>query len=131
MESNWHHAFSPQSFLKRVDVEQLLQRNDAHADNLTDKLGKPCFVCGGVITPGLLLNEGSYLCKQCFSRISLIQYPEKYEALRRQYLTAREARSQARTSLIENSPELRSKKVIDTAFWLSFFLYFIFECDEL
>lgn len=125
MESNWHHAFNPHSFLKRVDVEQLLQRNDAYAENRINKLGKPCFSCGGSTAPGLLLNEGSYLCKQCFDRISLVQYPEKYEGLRRQHLMAREARNQARQALIKNSPELQNKKIADTAFWLSFLLYFI------
>ena len=125
MESNWHHAFNPHSFLKRVDVEQLLQRNDAYAENRINKLGKPCFSCGGSTAPGLLLNEGSYLCKQCFDRISLVQYPEKYEGLRRQHLMAGEARKQARQALIKNSPELQNKKIADTAFWLSFLLYFI------
>lgn len=125
MESNWHHAFNPQSFLKKVDVGQLLQRNDAYAENRINKLGKPCLSCGGSTAPGLLLNEGSYLCKQCFDRISLVQYPEKYEVLRREYLITREARSHARQSLIDHSPELRVKKVLDTACWLSFLLYFI------
>lgn len=125
MESNWHHAFNPQSFLKNVDVEQLLERNDAYAENLIDKLGRPCLSCRGSTAPGLLLNEGSYLCKQCFDRISLVQYPEKYESLRRQYLVACEARRAAQMSLIANSTELRNKKIADAAFWLSFLLYFI------
>ncbi len=125
MESNWHHAYSPQSFLKGVDVEKLIQRNDAYAENKINKLGKPCFSCGGSNAPGLLLNEGSYLCKQCFDRISLVQYPEKYEAIRRQYLMAREACNQARRALIKNSPELRIKKIADITFWFSFLLYFI------
>ena len=73
----------------------------------------------------MLLNEGSYLCKQCFDRISLVQYPEKYEELRRQHLQACEARNQARQALIKNSPELQNKRIADTAFWVSFLLYFI------
>ena len=125
MESNWHHSFNPQLFLKAINVEQLLQRNDAYAENRINKLGKPCLSCGSSTAPGLLLNEGSYLCKQCFDQISLVQYPEKYEGIRRQYLLAREARNHARQALIKNSPELQNKKIVDTAFWLSFLLYFI------
>lgn len=124
MESNWHHAFNPQSFLAKVDVEKLLQRNDAYAENHIDKLGKPCLSCDGSAVPGLLLNEGSYLCKQCLDRISLIQYPEKYENLKRQHLRAWEAHNQARRALIEHSPELHHKKIAYTAFWLSFCFYF-------
>lgn len=125
MESNWHHAFNPQLFLKAINVERLLQRNDAYAENRINKLGKPCLSCGSSTAPGLLLNEGSYLCKQCFDRISFVQYPEKYEEIRRQHLLAREARNQARQALIKSSSELQNKKIADTAFWLSFFLCFI------
>lgn len=125
MESNWHHAFNPQLFLKAINIEKLLQRNDAHAENRINKLGKPCFSCCSSTAPGLLLNEGSYLCKQCFDQLSLVQYPEKYERIRRQHLLACEARNQARQAVIKNSPELQNKKILDTAFWLSFFLYLI------
>jgi hypothetical protein len=115
MDSNWHHSFNPQIFLKGINVEQLLTRNDAYAENKADKLGKPCLSCGGSTAPGLLLNEGSYLCKPCFEQTSLIQYPEKYETIRRQHLLACEARSRARRSLIENSDDLRLKKIADIA----------------
>ncbi len=125
MESKWHHAFNPQTFLKGVDVEKLLQRNDTYAENKIEKLVKPCLYCGGLIAPGLLLNEGSYLCKHCFDRISLVKYPEKYEELRRRYLIAREARNKARQTLIENSLALKLKKIVDIAFLLSFLLYFV------
>lgn len=125
MESHWHHAFNPQKFLKGVDVEQLLEREDPYPNSRTNKLGKPCLSCGGFTAPGLLLNEGSYLCKQCFDRISLVQYPEKHERLRRQHRAVREARTRARKSLIQNSPDLRNKKIATTVFWLSFLLYFI------
>lgn len=125
MDANWHHAFNPQEFLRRVDVEHLLERNDAYAENRTDKLGKPCILCGGMIVPGLLLNEGSYICRHCFNWISAIRYPEKYENLRRQHLIASEAHHQARKSMIDNSRPLKIKQIADWAFWLSFLLYFI------
>lgn len=125
MDSNWHHSFSPQSFLKGINVEQLLSRNDAYAENRIDKLGKPCLSCGGLTAPGLLLNEGSYLCRPCFEQTSLIQYPEQYESLRRQHLVACEARSRARRSLIENSADLHLKKFANVACWLSCLLLFV------
>ena len=96
MGSNWHHAFNPQSFLRGVKLDQLLKRNDAYADNRISKLGRPCISCGSTTGPGLLLNEGSYLCAQCFDRLSLVQYPEKYEGLWRNFLIAKEARNKAR-----------------------------------
>jgi len=125
MESGWHHSFNPQLFLKRVNIEQLLKRSDTYAENRIDKLEKPCFFCGSFASPGLLLNEGSYLCKQCFDRISLVQYPEKYEGLRRQHLIEWAARNHARQALIDNSSALKSKKIAGAAFWLSFLLYFV------
>lgn len=125
MSSNWHHAFNPQSFLKRVKLESLLKRNDAYADNRIEKLGKPCLSCGGSVAPGLLLNEGSYLCAVCFDRLSLIQYPERYEKLWRNHLIALEARRKARQELIRNSPELAHERIVNYGFWFSFLLCFI------
>lgn len=125
MQSNWHHAFDPQSFLKRVKLESLLKRNDAYADNRIEKLGKPCLSCRGSVAPGLLLNEGSYLCAICFDRLSLIQYPERYEELRRNHVIASEARKEARQELIANSPELEHKRIVNYGFGLSFLLCFI------
>lgn len=124
MGANWHHAFDPRAFLARVNVEQLLTKNDAYADNRVNKLGEPCIYCRGRTAPGLLLNDGKYLCKSCFERISLIQYPEKYERLRREYLAACEAHNRARQSLVENSFERKSKKFFYVVFALSFLLWF-------
>lgn len=103
MEEKWHHDFDPKAFLARVNVEQLLTKNDAYGENRIDKLGKPCILCGGSTAPGLLLSDGAYLCKKCFEEVSLIQYPEKYERLRRQHLVSCEARSLARDTLINRS----------------------------
>ncbi|HLD09501.1 MAG TPA: HNH endonuclease signature motif containing protein [Methylophilaceae bacterium] len=124
METNWHHAFNPQTFLARVNVEQLLTRNDAHAENRINKLGKPCISCGGSTAPGLMLNDGGYLCKGCFEKTSLIEYPEKYEQLKRGYLVLCEARSQARQSLIDSSRALKNKKIFNVVFGFSFLLWF-------
>lgn len=103
MDVGWHDAFSPQAFLKGVDVERFLGRNEAYAESRVAQLGRPCFLCGGSAAPGLLLNEGSYLCGQCFERISQVQYPEKYEALRRRQVTEREARALARQAMLRRS----------------------------
>lgn len=125
MGSNWHHAFNPQSFLRGVKLDQLLKRNDAYADNRISKLGRPCISCGSTTGPGLLLNEGSYLCAQCFDRLSLVQYPEKYEGLWRNFLIAKEARNKARQELIKNSPDLKYQRIANHATWISLLFWFI------
>lgn len=103
MDVGWHHAFNPQAFLRDVDVERFLERNETYAESRVTQLGKPCFLCGGSSAPGLPLNEGSCLCGQCFEQISYVQYPEKYEALRRQHIAEREAHALARRALIRGS----------------------------
>jgi ssDNA-binding Zn-finger/Zn-ribbon topoisomerase 1 len=89
---SWHASFNPQKFLSRVNVEKLIEHNDAYNENKIEKADKPCFLCSGNDTPGLLLNDKSYLCKNCFDRTATISYPEKYEKLRRKYLQDKEAR---------------------------------------
>ena len=123
--SSWHHAFDPSAFLRRVDVAALLERNDAYEENRATKLGRSCFACGGGESPGLLLNEGSFLCKGCFDRVSLIRYPERYEALRRQYLVACEARRLAREDLVRQSFRRRCASWLDGVTWLSLLLLFV------
>jgi len=122
MDQNWHHSFNPKAFLGRVNIETLLARNDASAENRINNSTKPCFSCGGSSAPGLLLNDGAYLCKACFERTALIQYPEKYESLWREYLRARESRKQARESLNEKSGDRAAATAFQVAASLSILL---------
>ena len=96
----WHKNFNPQYFLKRIDLSALLLKNEAYESNKVSSYSRPCILCRASGNAGLVLNEGSFLCKACFEKVSLIQYPGRYETLRRNYLVAKEAWSQARQRLI-------------------------------
>ena len=88
----WHSSFNPQKFLSRVNLDKLIEHNEAYNENRVERSDKPCFLCGGNETPGLLLNDKCYLCKNCFNNTATISFPEKYEKLRRKYLQDSEAR---------------------------------------
>lgn len=126
MESQiWHSSFNPQKFLSKVNVDKLIEHNEAYNENISERADKPCIFCGGYETPGLLLNDKSYLCKNCFNTVATISYPEKYEKLRRKYLQDKEAR---RLALEDFTNTFEYKKqgnpYISIAF-LSFFLLFV------
>jgi len=95
-EPRWHDDFDPQRFLSRVDVDALIERNKARNENVVDAGSRHCMLCGGAESPGLLLNEGSYVCRSCFDEVSRTKYPQKYESKRREFIAAREARRQAK-----------------------------------
>lgn len=101
---HWHSSFNPQKFLKRVNVDRFIEHNKAYNENKVDSLDRPCMFCGSLLGPGLLLNEGSYLCKTCFDHISSITYPEKYETLRRNYFRDKEALRLARDAFKKSCP---------------------------
>lgn len=102
MIESWHDKFSPKNFLSRVNIDKFIEHNKAYNENRVEQLERPCILCGGIQSPGLLLNDKSYLCKQCFTDVSSIKYPERYEKLHREFIQQREARSQARTAFIQN-----------------------------
>ena len=123
--AHWHSSFNPQQFLSRVDLDKLIEHNEAHNENKVDLLNSPCILCNGRTTPGLILNDKSYLCKNCFKSTSAISYPEKYEKLWREYLKAVEAR---RLALLEfkNKYEYRKSGNSVSGFaWLSLLLLFV------
>jgi len=124
MVERWHKQFSPNQFLSRVNIDKLIEHNEAYNENKVERLGKPCILCGGTQGPGLLLNDKSYLCKSCFGDVSQIKYPEKYEKLYRQYLRDREAHNQARTSLIEGSVFRKVSRWAGAIVWLSLPLFY-------
>ncbi len=100
MVEKWHERFSPERFLRRVNIDQFIKKNEAFNESKVDTLGQPCYICKGFQGPGILLNDKSYLCKSCFEKITSITYPEKYEKLYREFIREREARNEARELLI-------------------------------
>jgi hypothetical protein len=97
----WHSQFNPSRFLSRTNIDHLIEINEVFNENLIEGLGRSCIICSGQEGPGLLLNDKSYLCKSCFEEVSRIQFPEKYESTKRQYLKDVSARQAAFRSLIE------------------------------
>ena len=89
---SWHSEFNPSKFLSRVNLAQLIERNEAYNESSISDAKSPCILCGKTYSRGILLNDKSFLCQQCYSEVALISYPEKYEALRRQFVMATEAR---------------------------------------
>ena len=89
---NWHNKFDPKEFLSRVDLARLIEKNQAYNEDLVTAGKSLCILCNEEKTNGLLLNDKSFICEQCFSRVSAISYLQKYEQLRRDYLISKEAR---------------------------------------
>jgi RNase P subunit RPR2 len=127
MESGqWHADFNPQKFLSRIDINKLIEHNVAYNENRVDRLSTPCILCSGMSSPGLLLNDKSYLCKECFSLTSTIAYPEKYEKLRRQHLSEVEARRIAREAFKKQHEYIKPGNPVTVFAWLSLLLLFVF-----
>lgn len=124
MVETWHERFSPKQFLSRVNIDRFIDHNESYNENRVERLGKPCILCNGTQGSGLLLNDKSYLCKSCFTNISTVRYPEKYEKLLRQYIRDREARNQARAALVENCLYRKISGWTGISVWLSLPLLF-------
>ncbi len=89
---HWHTEFNPSKFLSRVNLAQLIERNEIYNESSISDAKSPCILCGRSNSVGILLNDKSFLCHKCYSEVALISYPEKYEALRRQFVIATESR---------------------------------------
>ena len=124
MGISWHQNFNPQQFLSRVDVEKLITRNKAYPENEVASLISPCILCSQQFGSGIVLNDRSFICKSCFHAVSLIEYPERYETLRREYLKNREARRVARSELIDHSVTRKVGNFFVTAAAMSVLLIF-------
>ena len=79
MNSSWHSRFNPQQFLRGVNLERLLRRNELFEGNGLVAGTAPCVMCGNAGGSVLVLNDRRVVCKSCFERLSFIQYPELYE----------------------------------------------------
>jgi ribosomal protein S27E len=122
---NWHSSFNPQKFLSRVDLDKLIEHNEAYNENKITSGITPCILCNSKQGSGLLLNDKTFLCKSCFSEVSTISYPEKYEKNRRNYLKARESRRLALDALTEQYGYSKVDNSITVFAWLSFALLFL------
>lgn len=121
---NWHIEFNPQKFLSRVSLDQIIERNEAYNESSISDSKSPCIFCRNIYARGILLNDKSFLCQPCFSEVAMISYPERYEALRREFVITREARRIAWESLRERF-EHKSKGNIQLFFaWASILLAF-------
>lgn len=89
---SWHAQFNPSKFLSRVNLALLIERTKVFQENTTQSAPSPCLLCGKAHPRGVILNNKSFLCERCYGDVSLISYPEKYEALHRNFLIATEAR---------------------------------------
>lgn len=94
---DWHHAFVPSSFVGSVQLDRLLEKLHVEEASIKARIS-PCVLCRSTTPPGLLLNNGDYLCSVCFEDLSRVSYPEKYERLRREYISSHEAWRLARTA---------------------------------
>ena len=125
MLEQWHSQFNPKQFLSKVNIDRFIEHNEAYNENRVEILRGPCILCESIEGPGLLLNDGAYLCKKCFSEVSNIQYPEKYERLKREFYRDREARHQARELFNRKCPYRRISSATGTVAFFSLILIFI------
>jgi 5-methylcytosine-specific restriction endonuclease McrA/predicted RNA-binding Zn-ribbon protein involved in translation (DUF1610 family) len=122
---HWHSEFNPAKFLSRVNLAQLIERNEAYNESAISNATSPCILCARSNSRGILLNDKSFLCQQCYAEVALVSYPEKYELLRRQFVFATESRRLAWEgfrSRYEQKPEDSSLVLLG---WASLLLAFV------
>ncbi|WP_084362499.1 HNH endonuclease [Caldimonas taiwanensis] len=120
----WHSEFNPSKFLSRVNLAQLIERNEAYNENTISDAKAPCILCGKTYARGILLNDKSFLCQQCYSEVALISYPERYEVLRRQFVVAMEARRLAWDGFREKYEHKSEESALVFLGWASTLLAF-------
>ena len=99
----WHNSFNPKEFLSKVNTSKFLNHLKSSSESHVTASSSPCILCKSTCEgTGILLNDKSFLCAQCLSKVETISYPKKYEELRRSFIDQTEARRLARTELIEN-----------------------------
>jgi HNH endonuclease len=123
---HWHSEFNPAKFLSRVNLTQLLERNEAYneSSNIYDAKS-PCILCTGTNSRGILLNDRSFLCQKCYAEVALVSYPEKYEALRRQFVLATESRRLAWEAFRDKYEQKPFDSSLTSLGWASLLLLFV------
>jgi hypothetical protein len=107
-----------------VSLEQLLERNEAYNESFTEDAKSPCILCTRTLGRGIVLNDRSFLCKNCYAGVALISYPERYEVLRRVAAVAKESRKLAKQAFYARY-EYRSEESSLVFFgWASLLLLF-------
>jgi len=121
-QENWHESFNPKKFLSRVNLDRLIERNKAYNETKVPQGSSPCIFCGCQQRSGILLNDRSYLCALCFSEVSSISYPQKYEKLRRKYLADVESRKMALEKFTQEFGYSKKDSPVIVAAWFSLVL---------
>lgn len=121
----WHHEFNPSKFLSRVNLAQLIERNEAYNESSVSDAKSPCILCGKAYSSGILLNDKSFLCQECYSEVALISYPERYEALRRKFVMTAEARRLAWEGFRERFEHKSEESALVVLGWASILLVFV------
>lgn len=122
---NWHSSFNPQKFLSRVNLDKLIEHNKAYNESKVAQGNTPCILCSSMQGPGILLNDKSYLCKNCFAEVSAISYPQVYEEARRNYLKAKESRRIALEEFTKKYGYDKEGNPVTIFAWLSLVLLFV------
>jgi len=107
----WTSDFNPSKFLSRVNLNNLLKRNEAYNESHVNNANKTCILCGKHHNSGIILNDKSFLCQNCYLEVSTISYPERYEEIFRQHLkdvSARELAYKDLSDKFEASSDLNS-----------------------
>ena len=120
----WHVEFNPKKFLGRVNLEQLIERNKAYNDSSVENAKSPCILCMRTLARGILLNDKAFLCQECFGEVAMISYPERYEALRRQQILAKESRRLAREAFFARFEYKSEESSLVFFGWASLLLFF-------
>lgn len=124
-EERWHSEFDPAEFLGRVDLDRLIERNEAYNQGSANGANTPCVMCGNNRPRGILLNDKSFLCDSCYADVSKISYPEKYEKTRRQFLIASEAHRLAWNGFRSKHEVKPQDSILVAVGWLSILLVFV------
>jgi ssDNA-binding Zn-finger/Zn-ribbon topoisomerase 1 len=105
-----------------VNLAELIDRNETFNGSSITNAKSPCILCDKKHPHGILLNDKSFLCQQCYSEVAMISFPEKYEALRRQYVSVTEARRLAWESFRERFEQKSEESPLVFLGWASLLL---------
>ncbi len=123
-QENWHKEFNPSKFLGRVQLAKLIERNAVYNESHVENISSKCILCENKKSLGIILNDKSFLCEDCYSHVALISYPEKYEKLHRQLLIEAAAHSLAWESFREKYEYVYNESAIEIWGWLSLLLLY-------
>lgn len=121
---SWHTDFNPSKFLSRVNLTQLLERNEAFNESVISNAKTACILCGSNSHSGIILNDKSFLCQKCYAQLTTVSYPERYESLRRQHVVAVESRRLALEEFYQKYEYKSDESLLVILGWASVLLAF-------